>query len=212
MNAMIIRQMTVSVTSCGIRESKLPVSQTPATIPAAIPYLSADGDRVVKWRRELRGTAGTPLNVGVVWQGNPGQWQDRKRSIPLADFAPLAEQPRVRLLSLQVGPGREQLAEAPFPIADPAARFDPQSFDDLAAVMMNLDLVVTVDTASAHVAGALGVPVWVALPRAACWRWLLERTDSPWYPTMRLFRQNQAGDWGEVFERMATELGSANRG
>ena len=114
----------------------------------------------------------------------------------------------VRLLSVQVGPGTEQLPAAPFPVTDLGSRFDPSSLDDLAAVLVNLDLVVTVETAVAHLAGALGVPVWVALPVAAApdWRWLRERPDSPWYPTMRLFRQSRFGDWNEVFERIQKEF------
>jgi ADP-heptose:LPS heptosyltransferase len=105
-----------------------------------------------------------------------------------------------------VGPGSEQLAAASVPIANLAERFDPNSLGDLAAVLMNVDLVVTVETAVAHLAGALGVPVWVMLSVAGDWRWLLERSDSPWYPTMRLFRQQRFGDWEDVFERVVAEV------
>jgi hypothetical protein len=115
--------------------------------------------------------------------------------------------PGVRLVSLQKGPGCEQLQvlAAQWPVTDLSARLDETSgaFMDTAAVMRNLDLVVTSDTAVPHLAGALGVPVWVALPQLPDWRWLLEREDSPWYPTMRLFRQERLGEWGPVFQRIA---------
>ncbi len=117
--------------------------------------------------------------------------------------------PGVHLISLQKGPGTEQLSALPrpFPILDLADKLDSEAaFLDTAAVIANLDLVVTVDTAIAHLAGALGRPVWTALEFAPDWRWLLQRSDSPWYPPMRLFRQLKPGDWSEVFERIAAEL------
>jgi hypothetical protein len=127
----------------------------------------------------------------------------------LREFAPLARVPGVRLVSLQKGFGSEQLRDVgpAWQIHDPGERLDAAgAFVDTAAVMMHLDLVVTSDTAVAHLAGALGVPVWVALSVGPDWRWLLGREDSPWYPTMRLFRQTRPHDWDEVFERMAAEL------
>ena len=156
------------------------------------------------WGKEL-----TPLEgfkVGIVWQGSPKHKADRFRSVPLTLFETLTRLKGVHLLSLQVGPGTEQLPAAPFPVTDLGNRFDPTSLADLAAVVVNLDLVVTVDTAVTHVAAALGVPVWVILPLSADWRWLRERADSPWYPTMRLFRQQRLGDWDEVLERIAAEV------
>ena len=113
----------------------------------------------------------------------------------------------VCLFSLQKGPGSEQLAETSgqFPIADLGSRLE--NFADTAALMMNLDLIISMDTSVVHCAGALGRPVWVVLSSTPEWRWLLEREDSPWYPTMRLFRQKRAGDWEEVFERIASEMG-----
>ncbi|HWY88682.1 MAG TPA: glycosyltransferase family 9 protein, partial [Gemmataceae bacterium] len=125
--------------------------------------------------------------------------------LPLAHFEALARVDGIRLLSLQVGPGSEQLATAGFPVTDLGQRFDRSSLSDLAAVLMNMDLVISVETAPAHLAGALGVPAWILLPLKPDWRWLLERSDSPWYPTMRLFRQTRFGDWSEVFERVARE-------
>ena len=185
------------------------------TIPADMPYLRANPDRVQYWQKELACIpecnppgvqASAAFKVGIAWQGNPKNKDDSNRSLPLNQFETLARLTEVSLLSLQVGPGSEQVAAAPFPIVDLGQRFDPHSLEDLAAVLMNLDLVVTVDSVVAHVAGALGVPVWVLLRFSADWRWLLERADSPWYPTMRLFRQQRAGDWPHVLERVKEEL------
>jgi hypothetical protein len=169
------------------------------TIPNAVPYLSAEPARIESWRARLK-EAGSCL-VGVAWQARAGDW---RRSVPLAHFASLARVPGVRFVSLQQGEGVEQL-QGSAGIRDPGLS-ENSNFADLAALMMNLDLVVTADTAVAHLAGALGVPVWVALSRAAHWRWLRKRPDSPWYPTMRLFRQKQFGDWDELFERIAGQL------
>jgi tetratricopeptide (TPR) repeat protein len=183
---------------------------TPDTIPAQVPYLAADSRLVEHWRRELAALSppGGEFKVGIAWQGNPKFKADRQRSIPLARYAPLAAVDRVRLFSLQKGFGSEQLQGVSFPVVDLAARLDESSgpFMDTAAVMQCLDLVITSDTSVAHMAGALGVPVWVALPFAPHWVWLLHRDDCPWYPTMRLFRQKSWGDWEGVFGRMAAEL------
>jgi len=130
--------------------------------------------------------------------------------VPLEQFAPLAEVPGLRLVSLQKGPGSEQwdAQVGHWPIVDlPRQAEEPsRAWVDTAALVCALDLVITVDTALAHLAGALGAPVWVALPFAPDWRWLLGREDSPWYPSMRLFRQTRPGGWSEVFERIAVEL------
>jgi tetratricopeptide (TPR) repeat protein len=174
------------------------------TIPGTMPYLHADETKTARWRNELKAVNG--FKIGVVWQGNPNQPDDRQRSVPLALFAPLAAVPGVQLLSLQVGPGKEQLDQAAFPIIDLGDRFDPNSLDDLAAVLSNLDLVVTVCTSVAHLAGALGVPGMVALRSVPYWCWHLDRPDSPWYPSLRLFRQKRQGDWSPVFANIAAEI------
>jgi hypothetical protein len=178
------------------------------TIPADGPYLFADPGLVGRWRQELGGIAG--FKIGIAWQGNPKNPDDRNRSIPLSDFEPLAGCSAVRLLSLQKEAGTEQLQKVAgrFPVIDLGSRLDEAAgaFMDTAAVMMNLDLVVTSDTAIAHLAGALGVPVWVAISFVPDWRWLLDRSDSPWYPTMRLFRQTRLGDWAGVFEEIKAAL------
>ncbi len=177
------------------------------TIPAPIPYLEADAALVEQWRRELASVSG--FKIGIAWNGS-SKADAGGRSLPVTEFAPLAVVPRVRLISLQKGPGSEQLAEVAgrWPVTDLGDRLDETAgaFMDTAAVMKNLDLVVTCDTSIGHLAGALGVPVWVALPKVPYWCWMLEREDTPWYPTMRLFRQEQWGDWGPVFERMARVL------
>jgi len=177
---------------------------TLATIPANIPYLCADPELRAHWQQQLSGVRG--FKVGIAWQGNPEHKRDRWRSVPLLAFEPLAGVLGVRLVSLQKGPGREQLPDLAnrLGVLDLADRLE--DFADTAAVMRSLDLVITVDTAVAHLAGALGIPVWVALSLFPDWRWLLEREDSPWYPSMRLFRQSAWGDWAGVFERLTEAL------
>ena len=174
------------------------------TVPGHVPYVFADRDHVSRWREELNRLQGT--KIGIAWQGNQTHFHDRRRSIPLKAFAQLARVPGVRLVSLQKGPGIEQLRDLRdgFGLLDLGGRLD--DFMDTAAIMKNLDLVITADTAVAHLAGSLGVPVWVALATVSDWRWLLGREDSPWYPTMRLFRQERSGDWDQVFGRMAQAI------
>lgn len=179
------------------------------TIPAGVPYIFADDARVEAWRDEIR--AYDKLRVGIAWQGNPQAPYDSERSVPLAEFAPLAALAGVQLFSLQKGEGSEQLdaVAREWNIVDFGARLDATggAFMDTAAIMQHLDLVITSDTSMAHLAGGLGMPTWLALNLVPDWRWLLEREDSPWYPTLRLYRQRTMGDWSEVFARMAAELG-----
>ena len=177
---------------------------TLATIPANVPYLIADPELRAHWQQQLSGVRG--FRVGIAWQGNPEHKRDRRRSVPLLAFAPLAGVPGVRLVSLQKGPGCEQLPDLANRLGVLDLADQIEDFADTAAVMSNLDLVITVDTAVAHLAGALDIPVWVALPFVPDWRWLLERQDSPWYPGMRLFRQSSWGDWSGVFKRLTEAL------
>jgi tetratricopeptide (TPR) repeat protein len=181
---------------------------TEHTVPTAVPYLHADPELVQRWRQKLQPLQG--LKVGIAWQGDPTYRNDRHRSIALALFSSLARVEGVNLISLQKGPGTEQLQAlaGQFKVLVLGNRLDEDAgpFMDTAAIMKNLDLVVSSDTAVAHLAGALGVPVWVALPRVPDWRWLLEREDNPWYPTMRLFRQTRAQHWEDVFERIAEAI------
>jgi tetratricopeptide (TPR) repeat protein len=174
------------------------------------PYLAAEPDLCAKWAA-LIGAHG--FKIGLVWQGNPNPEADMARSIPLRVFASLARIPNVRLISLQKGFGVEQVKTAPpqmrIETFDDELDQGPDAFLDTAAAMMHVDLIVTCDTSAAHLAGALGRPVWVALKKDAEWRWLLEREDSPWYPTMRLFRQERRGAWESVAARIAEAVALA---
>jgi tetratricopeptide (TPR) repeat protein len=181
------------------------------TIPGGVPYLAAAAEAVAEWRERLRALPG--LKIGLNWQGQIGienQTLFRGRSFALACAAPLAQLSGVSLVSLQKGEAAEQRTQVEFggalaQLTDPRDT-GPDAPVETAALMKALDLVITSDTFMAHLAGALGVPVWVVLPAVADWRWLLDRSDSPWYPTMRLFRQRVAGDWPEVFGRVANEV------
>jgi tetratricopeptide (TPR) repeat protein len=174
-------------------------------IPAAIPYLRADPVAVARCRRRTEALPG--LRVGLVWHGNPEDVRmDRRRSMPLAHMAPLADVPAVSLVSLQVGDAARQLSGSPLAgtVHDWTVEFS--DFADTAALIEALDLVIGVDTAVVHLAGALGKPVWLLNRFDTCWRWLLGRDDSPWYPTLRQFRQPSAGDWQGVMERVRAAL------
>jgi Tfp pilus assembly protein PilF len=186
---------------------------TLSSVPAQVPYLSARADLVEQWRNKLAEMRG--FKIGIQWQGNPNSPHEPGRSMPLAHFEHLARE-GVSLISLQKGFGVEQIpaANKQFRVIEFGAELDERSgpFMDTAAVMQNLDLVVSSDTVTAHLAGALGRPVWVALAFDADWRWMHLREDSPWYPTMRLFRQSQPGQWSDVFERMGAELRKLTNG
>lgn len=178
------------------------------TIPANVPYLAADAGLIEHWKQELGKQPG--FKIGISWQGNPRYSADRRRSIPLLQFAPLSRLAGVQLFSLQKGLGTDQLSALAgrMTVTDLGSKLDEASgpFMDTAALMKTLDLIITSDTATAHLAGALGAPVWVALPVIPDWRWMLGREDSPWYPTMRLFRQTERGNWPQVFERIVREV------
>lgn len=182
---------------------------TPDHVPGVVPYLRPDPRRAARWRAELGEGGG--LKVGLVWAGNPRFPGDRLRSPRLAALRPLLDAPGVRFFGLQMGEGREDLERVAVP--DSFVDLGPRiaDFADTAAIVANLDLVVSSCTAPAHLAGALGVPLWLALPKAPDWRWLLGREDSPWYPTARLFRQTQVGDWSDVAQRMLVALEALTR-
>jgi Tetratricopeptide repeat len=171
------------------------------------PYLFAEPARVEAWASRL--PAGQ-FRVGIAWQGAPNAPFGKGRSVPLRDFAPLCGIPGVTLISLQKYHGTEQPADLPpgMKVETLGDAFDagPDAFLDTAAVMMSLDLVISSDTAIAHLAGALGRPLWVTLKHVPDWRWMIDREDTPWYPTARLFRQHRRGDWGEVLARIPREL------
>jgi tetratricopeptide (TPR) repeat protein len=240
---------------CHVAVMSLPfrLGTTLDSIPAEVPYLFGDEQRVQRWREELAASSASrtdlqsvrasadglqirptgldglqirptgldglethppsrvkEFRIGVAWQGNPRHPWDRHRSFPLARLEAMAGVPDVRLVSLQKRHGLEQLHQLKgrLPITElPSERdADTAAFLDTAAIMHNLDLVVTTETAIAHLAGALGVPVWVALSKITDWRWLAGRDDSPWYPTLRLWRQTTLGDWESVFTRMASVI------
>ncbi len=180
------------------------LNTTPDTAARDVPYLSAESARANAWRNELGAVRG--FKVGIAWQGNPRVHGDRFRSIPLDQFKPLAMVPGVSLISLQHGATAGALNAAPFQLLAIDGLDTDGAFLDTAAIMTSLDLVITSDTSIAHLAGALGVPCWVALSVGADWRWMLARADSPWYPSLRLYRQTTLGDWPPVFERMAADL------
>jgi Flp pilus assembly protein TadD len=188
---------------------------TLATIPVQVPYLSADPGAVSEWATRLAGLPG--IKVGLVWSGDPRPHDpkaniiDRRRSMRLVRMAPLLAVHGASFVSLQKGIPAAQLAEVPDTLrpTDAAAAID--DFADTAAVVANLDLVITVDTAVAHLAGAMAKPVWVLSRFDGCWRWLRERSDSPWYPTARLFRQSVPGVWDDVIADVADRLAGLTR-
>ena len=176
------------------------------SIPAETPYLCAEPERVEKWAGRV-GEEG--FKIGVAWQGNAGRI-DASRSFSPAELLPISQVPNVRLISLQKNDGVEQLQHLPegMQVETLGEDYDAgdDAFLDTAAVMETLDLVISCDTAVAHLAGARGRPIWVALKYVPDWRWMLDRTDCPWYPTMRLFRQRTRDDWKWVFSEIESAL------
>ncbi len=195
---------------CPLLSLPLAFATTVTTIPAPGPYLGVRRDAVAIWSNRLPRDG---LRVGIAWQGSPDHKNDRNRSFRLKQFSRIACLPDVHLISLQKGPGADQLVGLSPDVAVRALGpdYDNGDFFDTAAVVAGLDLVISADTSVAHLAGALGRPVWVALPAAPDWRWLIDREDSPWYPTMRLFRQAKPRDWDGVFVRIAEELSGFGR-
>jgi hypothetical protein len=195
---------------CPLMSLPLAFGTTLQTIPRHARYLLADPTLTGPWRGRLAKLPG--LWVGICWSGDPRPHMqganviDRRRSTALSSWAPLAELRGISLLSLQKGTGSQQLANPPPGLIIHDWTNELQDFADTAALVEALDLVITVDTAIAHLAGALGKPVWILNRYDACWRWLTDRNDSPWYPTARLFRQPTAGNWEAVFAEVAASL------
>lgn len=171
-------------------------------IPDRVPYLRVPDEAALKLAR----ASSTKFRVGLAWAGNPLHGKDRSRSIGLEKLSPLLGSSKVVFHSLQAGPANRELSEVESACAIINLEPELADFAATASAIQQLDLVISVDTAVAHLAGALGKPVWVLVPFAPDWRWLLGREDSPWYPTMRLFRQPRRGDWTSVIERVQAEL------
>jgi tetratricopeptide (TPR) repeat protein len=178
---------------------------TPESIPADIPYLSPDPDLVTEWGNRLPASDGK-MRIGIVWAGYKGHKGNTKRSTRLAMFSALGNLAKIHFFSLQIGEASVEAENLPpvMGLIDLTASI--HDFADTAAIISHLDLVISVDTAVAHLAGAMGKPVWTLLPFAPDWRWQLAREDTPWYPTMRLFRQKGPGSWGDVFAEVSCEL------
>jgi hypothetical protein len=181
----------------------------PATIPAEIPYLRADDARIAKWRPRLE-ALGRP-RVAVAWSGNVQHMNDRNRSIPLSDLAPLWSIGSVPFVTVQrdLRSGDAELLAAEPRVTQIGTELD--DFADTAAVLALVDLVITVDTSVAHLAGAMGRPVWILVPFSPDWRWTLSGDSSRWYATARLFRQPSLGDWDSVIDRLRSELQGFSR-
>jgi hypothetical protein len=176
---------------------------TLATIPAGVPYLFAIPALVDKWHDEITRNSG--LRVGLAWAGNPKQENDRYRSTTLEKLRPIMEIPGIRFFSLQVGERATYSSNLPLgTLTDISDRLT--DFAETAAVIAHLDLVITIDSAVAHLAGALGKPVWVLVSAVPDWRYPPEREHSAWYPTMRIFRQAKLGEWDGIVSQVRGEL------
>jgi tetratricopeptide (TPR) repeat protein len=191
---------------CPLGSLPLAFKTTLATVPADIPYLTADADRVARWRPRLEAFGGP--RVALVWAGNRAHPNDRNRSLPLDKLAAIWAGTRARIVSLQrdLRPGDAEILGGAL-VLDLGC--DLADFDDTAAVLAGCDLVITVDTSVAHLAGALGRPLWLLLPFSSDWRWTAAADRSPWYPSARLYRQTQPGDWDGVIARVVADLSSA---
>jgi tetratricopeptide (TPR) repeat protein len=189
---------------CPLASLPLVAGTTLATIPATVSYLGIAAEAVARWRQRLEPMGG--LRIGLVWGGNPRYPNDRWRSASLRQLAQLASVPGVTFISLQKGPPADQAATPPpgMTLVDWTAELE--DFADTAALVNALDLIISTDTSVPHLAGALGKPVWLLTSFDACWRWLLHRDDSPWYPSLRLFRQSRLGDWRAPVEDVCAAL------
>jgi len=191
---------------CPLMSLPLAFHTDTGTIPAEVPYLAVPQERLARWRRRLGPRR--RMRIGIAWSGNPDYGDDYKRSIPLADFTRILDRPDCELHVIQ-----NEVRASDKPVLDGLTHLTDHStlfgdFADTAALISLLDLVIAVDTSVVHLAGALGWPTWLLLPHLADWRWLAGREDSPWYPTMWLFRQETEGDWPGVLDRVSQQLAS----
>jgi Flp pilus assembly protein TadD len=185
---------------CPLLSVPLAMKTTVNSIPTAVPYLHAEPAAAGEWRMRINVAAGDKKKIGIAWAGRREHWNDRNRSIPAEILAPLFDLSEVTFFSVQKSDAAARLNN----LVDGTA--DLHDFADTAAMIDALDLVISVDTAVAHLAGAMGKPTWLLLPFAADWRWLQHREDSPWYPTMKLFRQSKAGNWMGVVQRVIERI------
>ena len=176
------------------------------SIPSTTSYLSADHDKIIFWKKHLDKDS---FKVGICWQGSNAEI-DFGRSFPLTLFKDISKLPSVELINLHKGEGEKQIEDIDFDLTILGNDFDngEHAFIDTAAVMLNCDLIITSDTAIAHLAGALGCPTWVVLKKVPDWRWMLDRNDSPWYTSMKLYRQKERDNWEQVFETIKKDLQS----
>ncbi|WP_372396041.1 tetratricopeptide repeat protein [Azospirillum sp. HJ39] len=194
---------------CEMMSLPMAMGLTLADLPGRIPYLEAEPARVKRWRRRLAKLP-RPL-VGLVWAGRPTHLNDANRSVPLNALAPLAVPDGGTFLALQKGPAAAQALTPPRGMRIERLDGEIADFEDTAAILTVADLLVSVDSAPVHLAGALGRPAWVMLPYVPDWRWLLGRDDTPWYPSLRLFRQPARGDWDSVARAVADGLRALER-
>ena len=179
------------------------------SIPADIPYLKASEDVITKWKGVI---TGSNFRVGLVWACNQKNVPTRDRTIRLDALRPLLEVPNISFHGFQKGDVSGQLDQLPEKYRFPNHGENFMDFEDTAGALTHLDLLITVDTSVAHVAGALGIPTWILLPQPSDWRWLIDRFDSPWYPDVRLFRCRKPGDWNHVVNLAVMELQRLTRG
>lgn len=188
---------------CEMMSLPMALGLTLADLPGPVPYLRPDPQRIAHWRQRL---ASLPRPVvALAWAGRPTHSNDANRSLGLAQLAPLARA-GVSFVAIQKGPAAAQAASPPDGMSLLSLSDEIADFEDTAAILCLADLLISVDSSPVHLAGALGRPVWVMLPKVPDWRWLLERADTPWYPRMRLFRQDARSDWTSVIARIAVEL------
>jgi len=174
------------------------------TIPAEVPYLRADPGDAARWAIRMEGPG---KKVGIVWAGNPDQTGDRLRSPRLAAVQPLFQIPGIQFFALQLGAGRKDLEKYPLPPQVTDLGLEIKDLADTAAIMANLDLMITSCTAPLHLAAAMGIPTWAMIPYAPHFLWQIGRTDNDWYPTLRLYRQQRPGvDWSDVMGDLGKDL------
>jgi tetratricopeptide (TPR) repeat protein len=190
---------------CPVMSLPLIFSTEVETIPKKVPYIFTEQDLIDSWSKKVTSSS-SKLAIGLVWSGNPVYSGDRYRSLSLDMFSPLNQLEQVTFYSLQKGEAAQQAKNPPKGLHLIDYTDEIHDFSDTAALIENLDLVISVDTAVAHLAGALGKPVWTLLPFVPDWRWMLDREDSPWYPSMRLFRQKTYGDWESLIANITIEL------